>query len=69
MKHAALIVKVLSSTKIVKDFDGYFDHYSFFCAVVPELIKAGESPESAEKICGDSFRVCKGEPRFIKNIK
>lgn len=69
MKHAALIVKVLSSTKIEKDFDGYFDHYSFFCAVVPELIKAGESPESAEKICGEALKACKGEPRFIKNIK
>lgn len=69
MKHAALIVEVLSEERIEKDYDGYFDCYSFFCAVVPKLIKAGETAESAEKICGEALKACKGEPRFIKNIK
>lgn len=69
MKHAALIVDILSSGEVDKDYDGYFDYYSFFCTIVPALIKAGETPESAEKICKEVLALCKGEPRFIKNIK
>lgn len=69
MKHAGLIINILSTKKVDVDFDGYFDYYNFFCTIVPALIKAGETSESAEKICSEALNACKGEPRFIKNIK
>ena len=68
MKHAALIVDILSSGKVETDYDGWFDDYDFFRAIVPALIKAGETPESAGKICREALKACKGEPRFIEDI-